>query len=481
MRPNKKTPLYKKGTLKAANSGYRGLTHKLRHLWQLAPDISAKQLLSFHQKLGLLLLAGAVSILMLISPIPAIEGVVFLIQSCFLITMLYKAIIFFYGMRNRRMQTLPISARHPLYTIMLPLYKEANIVEKLVHNICNIRYPHDKLQVLLILEQDDEATISTISKLKLPHYFETVIVPHSHPKTKGKACNFALQFVRGEFLVIYDAEDKPDHKQLQKAVSAFNFYGPKVVCVQAKLNYYNRKSNLLTSLFSIEYRLLFDIMLRGLEACNLPIPLGGTSNHIRVTALKQLGGWDSYNVTEDADLGMRFYYHGYQVRMLNSYTMEEAPSQLGTWLKQRCRWLKGYLQTFFVFTRNSLNFVEQTGVSGYLSFLVFVGLSTFSFLCIPILFFLVMAILLFQMDTPVTKFILHLCYFNLMLNSCQLIMMGKLASHKKNNKCIFLPFYYLLHVLAAYKAITELRTKLHYWHKTKHGQDYTKFQIKLDE
>ena len=76
---------------------------------------------------------------------------------------------------------------------------------------------------------------------------------------------------------------------------------------------------------------------RGLSERKLPLPLGGSSNHFRTATLRSLGGWDPYNVTEDADLGMRLARFGYGAAVIGSTTYEEAPARVAPWIRQRTR------------------------------------------------------------------------------------------------------------------------------------------------
>ncbi len=127
---------------------------------------------------------------------------------------------------------------------------------------------------------------------------------------------------------------------------------PNLAAVQARLGLYNACDNFLTRQFTVEYCALFDGLLPALDRLELPIPLGGTSNHFRASALKWLMAWDPFNVTEDADLGIRLARSGYRCAMLGSTTYEEAPAGFMSWLRQRTRWLKGYMQTWLVHMRD---------------------------------------------------------------------------------------------------------------------------------
>lgn len=234
----------------------------------------------------------------------------------------------------------------------MPLYREANVLPTLVDALKRLEYPPDRLDVKLLLEEDDEDTIRAAKSAALPNYIELVLVPASQPRTKPKACNYGLARARGEYVVIYDAEDIPEPDQLLKAVAVLRSSPAEVVCVQAKLSYYNAFQNVLTKWFTVEYATWFDLMLPGLFAARMPIPLGGTSNHFKTAVLQSMGAWDPFNVTEDADLGIRLYKAGYRTVIMNSTTYEEANADLVNWIRQRSRWIKGYIQTSLVHLRS---------------------------------------------------------------------------------------------------------------------------------
>ena len=229
----------------------------------------------------------------------------------------------------------------------------------------------------------DHDTPAYARTLDLAPNFEFIVVPDAEPRTKPKALNYALQFSRGEFIVIYDAEDRPEPDQLRKALAAFASGPANLACVQARLSINNAEENWLTKQFTIEYSALFRGILPTLQHLRLPIPLGGTSNHFHTSALKWLGAWDAFNVTEDADLGMRMYRHGYICRMLDSDTYEEAPCRFQSWLQQRTRWLKGWMQTYFVHMRHPLKLWRQLGTGRFLGFQVIAGGLIFSALVHP--------------------------------------------------------------------------------------------------
>jgi len=250
----------------------------------------------------------------------------------------------------------------PVYTILVPMYKEPQVAQKIARTVTRLDYPIDKLDVKLLLEEDDAPTRQKIAEVidSLPPCVEVVLapaVPKGQPKTKPRACNHGLDRAKGKYTVIYDAEDQPEGDQLKKAIIAFrrleNSKKGFVACLQAKLNYFNAHQNSLTRFFTLEYTTWFDLFLPGLHAVRTPIPLGGTSNHFKTDVLKELGGWDPFNVTEDCDLGIRMARRGFSTEVLDSTTWEEANSQVGNWIRQRSRWIKGYFQTHLVHTRDS--------------------------------------------------------------------------------------------------------------------------------
>jgi len=261
----------------------------------------------------------------------------------------------------------------PVYTVLVPLYREEAVAQKILNAVNSLDYPQHKLDVKVLLEPEDYETIEALRSASLPACVELVVVPDSMPKTKPKACNHGLHRARGEYLVIYDAEDRPDPDQLRKAVAAFAKCDGRTICLQAKLNYYNPRQNILTRWFTVEYSTWFDLYLPGLHALGAPVPLGGTSNHFKTSVLKEIGGWDPFNVTEDCDLGIRLHKMGYKTQVLDSTTWEEANSRLFNWIRQRSRWVKGYIQTHLVHMRNPLKTMWQLRPWGFSHFLASVG------------------------------------------------------------------------------------------------------------
>ena len=369
----------------------------------------------------------------------------------------------------------------PIYTIFCPLYKEWQVLPQFLAAINRLNWPKDKLDVELLLEQDDEESIREIAKLDLPSYFRVMVVLESKPKTKPKACNYGLRHALGEYAVIYDAEDVPEPDQLKKAYLVFQkTAGTKIVCAQAKLDFYNVHQNVLTRLFALEYALWFDLVLTGLQSAGCPIPLGGTSNHFRTADLYRLNGWDVFNVTEDCDLGMRIAKAGNETIIFNSTTYEEANSQWGNWLRQRSRWIKGYIQTYFVHMRRPGEFFFGARLRSFFAFQLIVGGKIFALFANPFFWCLTLAYVLFRplVGSTIESFyplpILYAGVFALAFGNFLYLYYYVLGCLKRNKfdlvkYAVFVPFYWLMMSLAAWKALYQLIVKPHYWEKTLHG------------
>ncbi len=365
----------------------------------------------------------------------------------------------------------------PLYTILVPVYREANVVDKLVKNLLTLDYPPEKLEILLLLEENDTETIQAARRANPPDTVSFVIIPDSPPKTKPKACNVGLFLASGDYLVIFDAEDRPEPDQLKKAIVAFRKGDESLACVQAALNYFNAYENFLTKMFTLEYSYWFDYMLPGLDRLRLPIPLGGTSNHFRTDILRQLGGWDPFNVTEDADLGIRAATRGYTVGIVNATTYEEANNQLYNWIRQRSRWVKGYMQTTLVHLRHPIRMIKQSGWRSSLGFLFLVGGTPLTFLSSLLLWFMFFFWLFFRakaFDFLFPTGILYVSMVNFLIGNGLMIYLNMLAVVKRRYYrllpyALLNPIYWILHAVASYKALWQLITRPSYWEKTSHG------------
>jgi glycosyltransferase XagB len=453
------------------------------HLARTNAGASAHTVLTRGQKLAILVSGAVLVAAAVLEPTWTFLAVLVAINLLFTAGIVFKFAASLAGARSQLEMEISdkdvavlTDAELPNYTILVPVYKEANIVGLLMDNLAGLDYPEDKLEILLLMEEDDQETIHAARAARPPETVHFIIIPDGQPKTKPKACNVGLRFARGEFLVIYDAEDRPEPDQLKKALIAFRRGGERLACVQGALNYFNSNENFLTRMFTLEYSFWFDYMLRGLVALRLPIPLGGTSNHFRTSVLRDLGGWDPFNVTEDADLGIRASALGYTVGVINSTTFEEANTATHNWIRQRSRWIKGYMQTALVHSRNPGHLVRVTGARGAAGFALLIAGTPLTFLMAPVLW-LVAGVLLFSAVAglhAVPPPILALGLLNLIFGNTVAVYLSMLAVYRRQRFdligwALLTPVYWVLHSIAAYKALWQLIFKPFYWEKTVHG------------
>jgi cellulose synthase/poly-beta-1,6-N-acetylglucosamine synthase-like glycosyltransferase len=383
----------------------------------------------------------------------------------------------------------------PTYTILVPVFHESRVLAQVMNNIYRMDYPKEKLDVKILIEEKDDETLEEAKKLGLfgapeknveaipaENYreflkvFDPVVIPRADITTKPRACNYGLYRAKGEYCVIYDAEDKPDEDQLKKAAIVFSRSEEELACLQSRLNFYNAKENLLSRWFSIEYSYWYDYYLEGLDRVDAPIPLGGTSNHFRTKQLRELGSWDPYNVTEDADLGIRISRRNLRTEMIDCYTYEEAPIKLWSWIRQRSRWYKGHLQTYLVHMRHPRKLFEDLGWRKSILFQLTFGGGIFVPIMNPILWATTLATMLFPNVFPYMSFfpLQQICLFNLIVGNLVYILLYVMACAKKRKYSsiplsAMMPAYWMLISIGAWRGLVQLITKPFYWEKTTHG------------
>jgi cellulose synthase/poly-beta-1,6-N-acetylglucosamine synthase-like glycosyltransferase len=463
-------------------------------LFYMSPEYSASVVFSRWQVLAMGIFLYLSVIFIYYDVTSYLVGLILIIQIFYILSILFKLIVSLAGVKSEMEQFVTdeevkgLDERDlPVYTVLVPVYKESEVISTLVNNLKKMDYPSHKLDVILLMEEDDWETYEAAKAQRPPANWRFIVVPSSLPRTKPKACNYGLSFARGRYLTIYDAEDVPEPDQLKKAVIAFRKGGERYICFQAQLNYFNKKENFLTKMFTLEYSYWFDYLLPGLYNLRLPIPLGGTSNHFDVEKLKEVGAWDPFNTTEDADLGVRAFGSGYRVGVINSTTYEEANAKVGNWIRQRSRWIKGYMQTWLVHVRNSRRLYKSVGLRGFVAFHLLIGGTPFTFLVNPIMWMLFILWLTTQtkvLDVFFPPGVLYISLFNLLFGNFLGIYLNMLAVFRRKYYdllpyALLNPVYWILHSIAAYRALYELFTKPFYWPKTQHG--ITKYKPPLLE
>lgn len=374
------------------------------------------------------------------------------------------------------MHPMPLE-RLPRVSVMVPLFREERITEALITRLSKLSYPKALLEVVLVLEAKDAMTRDTLARTSLPDWMRVIEVPDDGTiTTKPRALNYAVEFCHGDIIGVWDAEDAPEPDQLEKVVAHFAQAGPKVACVQGILDYYNARQNWLARCFTIEYASWWRLVLPGVERLGLVLPLGGTTLFFRRAILEKLGGWDAHNVTEDADLGIRLARAGYTTELIRTVTYEEANCRAWPWVKQRSRWLKGFLITYCVHMRNPAQLLRDLGAMRFLGIQAMFLATVSQFAALPLLWSFclpafglphpVLSTLGPSVIWPLTIFFLTTEVLN--------IAIGLLAVSDRQHRHLMLwvptlMLYFPLGALAAYKALWELVTDPFYWDKTQHG------------
>ncbi|SDP89036.1 glycosyltransferase [Phyllobacterium sp. OV277] len=363
----------------------------------------------------------------------------------------------------------------PVYTVMVALYQEADIVPQLVKAMLGLNWPRSKLQVLFLCEADDEATLAALKREEMPQCFDVLPISGSGPRTKPKALNYGLLLSKGAFVVIYDAEDRPHPDQLLEAFQRFQSADEKLGCLQAPLKVANAHESMIARMFAFEYAAHFRSFLPWLAHHGLVLPLGGTSNHFRNDCLRAAGGWDPHNVTEDAELGTRLARLGYRIEMISRPTLEDAPTEIDIWFRQRTRWFKGWIQTWLVQMRRPVILLRQLGIQRFLAYhLLAAGMIVSSLLYPFTLFFIVGATFCWLSGCGAFAEIRELLLVDI-LN----IVMGYLSFHTLGRRALagtrmpgpilpWIPLYWLLMSFAAWRALRQLNHLPFLWEKTPH-------------
>ena len=379
-------------------------------------------------------------------------------------------------------QTAPLApvplSRLPKVSMLVPLYREDNIADALITRLTRLTYPKALLEVVLVLEAKDTITRDTIARTTLPHWMQVIEVPDDDTiTTKPRALNYALDFCEGQIVGIWDAEDAPEPDQLEKAVARFAQAGPRTACLQGILDYYNSRQNWLARCFTIEYAAWWRLVLPGVARLGLVLPLGGTTLFFRRDILEELGGWDAHNVTEDADLGIRLARAGYVTELIPTVTMEEANCHPWAWIKQRSRWIKGFLITYCVHMRRPRALLRDLGLLRFLGIqAMFLG-TVVQFATLPLLWSFWLPVLgaMHPVTTTMGNDVLLPLAALFVTSELISVVVGMLAVSDRTHRHLLpwvltMPFYFPLAAVAAYKALYELIAAPFYWDKTRHGR-----------
>lgn len=370
----------------------------------------------------------------------------------------------------------PLPERLPRFSLLIPLHDEGDILEALYQRLSLLDYPRALLDILLVVEADDTRTISHLNEKTLPPWMRILKVPKGNITTKPRALNYALPFCRGSLIGIYDAEDAPHPNQLKEVASKFAEEPQKTACIQAVLDFYNARSNALARFFAIEYATWFRLVLPGVARLGFAIPLGGTSVFFRRDVLHELHGWDAHNVTEDADLGIRLARAGFCTKLISSVTLEEANNAPWAWIKQRSRWLKGYLITYLTHMRRPLRLLIELGAWRFFGFQAFFLSSISQYMLAPLVWSCMLLYLGFPefIQSALSASWLHTLMIAFIVMWCISTAIYCLAVWGPHHRHLLpwtlgMSVYMSLGTLAIYRGAWELITRPFYWDKTAHG------------
>jgi cellulose synthase/poly-beta-1,6-N-acetylglucosamine synthase-like glycosyltransferase len=427
---------------------------------------------------------GAMMATFYAAPLGALTGMILLAFIMMVATTLLKAAAFATQIIHKTAeQPLPFSPRQslpyrlPKVSMLVPLLHEKEIAGALIKRLSKLTYPKSQLEVVLVLEAGDVITRQTLAHTALPPWISVIEVPEANRlTTKPRALNYALDFCQGSIVGVWDAEDAPEPDQIEKVVTRFQEAPPNVACLQGILDYYNSQANWLSRCFTIEYASWWRMILPGAARLGLVIPLGGTTLFFRRDILEQLSGWDAHNVTEDADLGVRLARRGYVTELLPTVTYEEANCRLWPWVRQRSRWLKGFLITWCVHMRNPTKLLAELGWLRFLGVQTMMFATFAQFALAPFLWTFWLTLLglthpiEISLGAPVlwSMVAVFIVAETLNLGLSLVAVSGK--GHRHLMWWVFTtPLYFTLGTLAAIKALYEFVVSPFFWDKTEHG------------
>jgi glycosyltransferase XagB len=446
--------------------------HMANHFARRAPHLAARTGFAWWQRgASVVAAAGVVALLVIVPSVLAIvlAGVIAMITAAHLMIAV--------AARWRRpgsggdgQPAAVADADLPRYTILIPAYQEQDVIGGMVRCLEKLDYPKDRLEALILVERRDHATKQAIRDAGPAEFIRIVEIPPGKPQTKPRSCNAGLLLAKGDLIVIFDAEDRPDPGQLRLVAGHFAAADDTLACVQAKLMVSNADQSFITRQFALEYCLRYELTLPGLARLGLPIPLGGTSNHFRTRLLRELGGWDAWNVTEDADLGMRCSALGYRVEVADSVTYGEMPHRVKAWTKQRTRWLKGFMLTALVHTRNPARTWRTFGRAGTVTMLTFMVGTPLLYLAQPVSL-AIWASGYHGLDATHLPVSLTMTIIQSAIFVVWTALVVAAARKYKLTSAVFaplLPAYWVMHWTASWRGLYQLIRAPFLWEKTAH-------------
>lgn len=232
------------------------------------------------------------------------------------------------------------------FSVLLPAREEAAVIGHTIERIWQASYPRSLLELIVICQLDDEATIdaATAALAAIDSPRARLVRYGDPPFNKPHALNVGLASSSHEVVAVFDAEDDvhPDIFDVVNTVMCRERVG----VVQGGVQLVNVRDHWFSVFNCLEYYFHYKSRLHHYADRGV-IPLGGNTVFFRRELLDGVGGWDVRCLTEDADIGMRLSAQGHPIRAVYDrrwVTREETPHSVRSFVRQRTRWHQGFLQ-----------------------------------------------------------------------------------------------------------------------------------------
>jgi cellulose synthase/poly-beta-1,6-N-acetylglucosamine synthase-like glycosyltransferase len=258
----------------------------------------------------------------------------------------YNGSIIYIGVRNRHKHPprSNYTNEEPKFSIIVPTKDEEAVIGRCLSGLFDLDYPKDKMEIIVVDGNSADSTCKVCSDFSSKYSGTFKIINEKESKGKPAALNLALTYATGEIVAVFDADSVPEKDVLRKVAS--NFGDKQLVAVQGRTTSLNEKKNILTRVIAAEEKAWYQALLSGKEKLNLFVPLNGSCQFIRSSALQELGGWDEASLTEDVELALRLVEQKHQIKYAEDVCCgQETPNGLKDLIKQRVRWYRGYMET----------------------------------------------------------------------------------------------------------------------------------------
>ena len=236
----------------------------------------------------------------------------------------------------------------PIVTIAIPAWNEEECMEETLNSLHVIDYPRDKLQIIVVNDGSTDRT-QEITEDFIENKKEdlNIILYNKENGGKASALNFALDKSAGEFFVTFDVDSsikEEDSNILKHLLTQFEEDNVAAVCPAMKVrdpeNFF-QKVQFIEFIINAYYKKLMSWM-DGVLVCPGPFSV------FRTSVCKELGGWDTKNITEDMEFTFRMQKKRYRIiQSIETSIYTRMPGKLRAMENQRNRWYKGTLITLF--------------------------------------------------------------------------------------------------------------------------------------